>query len=157
MTTCRVLYLSDSPGRTQICWEFSPTGHTHSWSTFKKIRVGINSDVQQGKGCPESQSWCSTYMYRYVYVCMYIYIYIYQCGRVVLRASVTVCQKIRLDAQPVKGCPPDKCRSVCLLSVTGRSAYALRSYQSLFSHWIWVITVYSLIGFPPFLIIDMAS
>ena len=25
MTTCRVLYLSDSPGRTQIWWECSPT------------------------------------------------------------------------------------------------------------------------------------
>jgi len=31
MTTCRVLYLSDSPGRTQICWESPPTERTTMW------------------------------------------------------------------------------------------------------------------------------
>ena len=72
-------------------------------------------------------------MYTYVCTCTYIYINVEGLSS----ESVLHCvKKIRVGAQPVKGCPPDQCRSVCLLSVTGRSAYALRSYQSLFSHWI---------------------
>jgi len=46
MTTCRVLYLSDSPGRNQICWEFSPTGASVRVSEMYSRRV-VTRDLWQ--------------------------------------------------------------------------------------------------------------
>jgi len=69
MTTCRVLYLSDSPGSTQICWEFSPTVACQI-DTYTCTYTFTNTYTY-------TYAYMYMFIYIYIYICMYMYIYIY--------------------------------------------------------------------------------
>jgi len=69
MTTCRVLYLSDSPGRTRICWEYSPTGYPPGnpsgeliliLSRFVSLSLFVNSIGYLKSAMPQYFVWLKT-------------------------------------------------------------------------------------------------
>jgi len=70
VTTCRVLYLSDSPVRTQICREFPPTDEC----VVSRICEFAVSCVK----CDRNDM-CHLFICLDIYIYMYIYIYIYVC------------------------------------------------------------------------------